>query len=283
MKNQYFGDVGDYGKYAMLRCLAEAGIRIAVNWYLTDTVGEKDGTNDGRFTTYLKKNQFRRFDPDLFNLLKDMVYPESKEPIGTETERIGQTGRTPDRSVLSFEEKDMIPGAVYYHELLTDDREARNDWHKKALLCCKDANMVFLDPDNGPTPPDTATKKHLRGKKSCKFCFPEEIADYYRQGNDVVYYCQKARRSPDRWRECKQLMLHYQDVTDTATGGQTPKQMALPDCRLYILTYHRGTQRSYIFVLHENHYAQYQKLLHDFCDRWVGEDGKAIFTEEDIN
>ena len=34
MKNQYFGDVGDYGKYAMLRYLANDGIKIAVNWYL---------------------------------------------------------------------------------------------------------------------------------------------------------------------------------------------------------------------------------------------------------
>ena len=35
LKNQYFGDVGDYGKYGLLRHIANNGIKIAVNWYLT--------------------------------------------------------------------------------------------------------------------------------------------------------------------------------------------------------------------------------------------------------
>ena len=35
LKNQYFGDVGDYGKYGLLRRIANNGIKIAVNWYLT--------------------------------------------------------------------------------------------------------------------------------------------------------------------------------------------------------------------------------------------------------
>ena len=35
MKNQYFGDIGDYGKYGLLRFLSMRGITIAVNWYLT--------------------------------------------------------------------------------------------------------------------------------------------------------------------------------------------------------------------------------------------------------
>ena len=28
MKNQYVGDIGDYGKYALLRAFAEAGIKV---------------------------------------------------------------------------------------------------------------------------------------------------------------------------------------------------------------------------------------------------------------
>ena len=50
MKNQYVGDIGDYGKYGLLRFLASHGIKIGVNWYLT----ENDGSTDGKFTTYLK-------------------------------------------------------------------------------------------------------------------------------------------------------------------------------------------------------------------------------------
>ena len=68
MKNQYFGDVGDYGKYAMLRYLANDGIKIAVNWYLTPD----DGSNDGKFTTYLEKGDISSYDKSLFELLKEM-------------------------------------------------------------------------------------------------------------------------------------------------------------------------------------------------------------------
>ena len=49
MKNQYFGDVGDYGKYGLLRFIAKRGVTIAVNWYLTPD----DQSNDGHIRGYL--------------------------------------------------------------------------------------------------------------------------------------------------------------------------------------------------------------------------------------
>ena len=49
MKNQYLGDIGDYGKYGLLRFLASKGIQIGVNWYLT----KNDNSNDGKFKKYL--------------------------------------------------------------------------------------------------------------------------------------------------------------------------------------------------------------------------------------
>ena len=51
MKNQYLCDIGDYGKYALLRAFAKDGIRIGVNWYLT----EDDGSTDGKMKDYLEK------------------------------------------------------------------------------------------------------------------------------------------------------------------------------------------------------------------------------------
>lgn len=80
MKNQYFGDVGDYGKYGLLRHLANNGIKIAVNWYLTPD----DGSNDGKHITYLEKDDMQRYDTELFLTLREML-------------RAGQ------RDVLSFE------------------------------------------------------------------------------------------------------------------------------------------------------------------------------------
>lgn len=228
MKNQYFGDVGDYGKYAMLRYLADDGINIAVNWYLT----EDDGSNDGKFTSYLDKEDLRRYDTALFDVLKSMVYEGN-------------------RSVAAFEAVDVIKNAKYYSDILSDDKKTRLNWHKKGLEVCSGVDLVFMDPDNGATESQTA-------KNSSKYCLPEEIVDYYNRGQNVVYYCQKARRTYEQWEEAKGLMNKY-----------------LPDCKIFVITYHKGTQRSYIFVLHKEDYRRYATLMTKFCRKW-----NRIFSEE---
>ena len=52
MKNQYVGDIGDFGKYSLLQAFCEAGVVVGVNWYHT----KDDGSSDGRFTDYLKQD-----------------------------------------------------------------------------------------------------------------------------------------------------------------------------------------------------------------------------------
>ena len=91
MKNQYVGDIGDYGKYGFLRFLASRGIKIGINWYLT----EDDNSRDGKFTEYLKKPLFRKYDPALFDALADIA-------------------KKPEKSVKMIEEAGLIPEADYY-------------------------------------------------------------------------------------------------------------------------------------------------------------------------
>ena len=65
MKVQYFGDVNDYRKYALLRLLAAAGFTIGINWHLTP---DDDGA-DGNKRDYLAKpDKWRGYDPELFDL-----------------------------------------------------------------------------------------------------------------------------------------------------------------------------------------------------------------------
>jgi hypothetical protein len=33
MQDRYAGDIGDYGKFALLRALASEGLSVGVNWY----------------------------------------------------------------------------------------------------------------------------------------------------------------------------------------------------------------------------------------------------------
>ena len=67
MKNQYFGDAGDYEKYSLLKFLAEHDAKIAVNWYLTQDDDNRPG--DRKFTDYLEEKNERKYseyDHDLF-------------------------------------------------------------------------------------------------------------------------------------------------------------------------------------------------------------------------
>ena len=95
MKNQYVGDVGDFGKYAMLRVFAEAGVRIGVNWYLT----ENDGSNDGKYTKYLEDGGLRPLCPEVFDVLKRIAFE-------------------PDKTVWDVQQSGLLKDAVYYDELL---------------------------------------------------------------------------------------------------------------------------------------------------------------------
>jgi len=243
MKNQYVGDVGDYGKYSLLRFFGENGIKVGINWYLT----ENDDSTDGKHITYLKKEEYRRYDPVVFDGMRRLI-KENKRLVGA-VESLG-----------------IIPGAVYYRAILSttplpwDERKAvREQWHREAMEALKEVDLVFADPDNG-----TIGAKSPTSKNAEKFTLPSEIADYYNRGQNVVYYCQKARRSDDKWEIKKTEMTRF-----------------LPDARIYILTFHRGTQRSYIFVIHPAFASKYERIIDRFTQGAWGDGGKTAPFERE--
>ena len=68
MQDRYAGDVGDFGKIGLLKCLQAYGFTIGVNWYrvpVLDVEKKKDGTfkqDDGK---YLIPDSIKECDPDL--------------------------------------------------------------------------------------------------------------------------------------------------------------------------------------------------------------------------
>ena len=69
MKDQYIGDIGDYGKYGLLRFLAAQGTSIGVNWYLTPA----DGRTDGSHTEYLHDDRMRVYDVKLYDSMAKIL------------------------------------------------------------------------------------------------------------------------------------------------------------------------------------------------------------------
>ena len=240
MKNQYVGDIGDYGKYGLLRFLAAHGIRIGINWYLT----QNDGSTDGKFTDYLLDEKDRIYDPGLFDSLKEMASLRYK-------------------SVQMVESAQLIPQAEYFSEELSVSGSAsanrklnRHLWFNNSVLLLDRSDLIFADPDNGITfrIKDTA-------KGSEKYVLPDEIAEYYTGGKDVVFYCHKGRRTVEAWERTKIEIRDY-----------------IRDAQIFVMTYHRGSQRSYIFVVHPDHYRMYAGLLNEFEKTAWG----RLFSRENV-
>jgi len=80
MQNRYVGDVGDFGKYGLLRGIFQKPpeYKLGIVWYLVpDGYGDsKSATNDGKHIAYLEdcnKPRFRGCDEDLYDYLKSIV------------------------------------------------------------------------------------------------------------------------------------------------------------------------------------------------------------------
>src|SRR3954463_4138966 len=98
MQDRYVGDLGDYGKYGLLRVLARSsGLRIGVAWYRVPNEGHNA---DGKHTSYLHNERFRECDPELFGALKGLVFDNGVlQPERRRVEHIHTLGILPSDTV----------------------------------------------------------------------------------------------------------------------------------------------------------------------------------------
>ena len=205
MKNQYVGDIGDYGKYSLLRYIALHGIQIGINCYLTDN----DGSTDGKFTKYVEKDSEGNYDQDVFAVMRSIVIQNERS----------------QRTVQMIQDANLISEVLYFDEKVNSDKVIpmerawdRRVWFERSTSVLKDADLIFADPDNGIN-----YRKTARNKGCEKYVLPEEIALYYYDGKDVVFYCHKGRRIDEAW---KRMILRIKE--------------SVCDAKLFVLTFHRG-------------------------------------------
>src|ERR1700679_1259854 len=83
MQDRYFGDVGDFGKYGLLRVLSgsEGGpnLKLGVVWYLFP---DENHNADGKHLGYLRRiRDYRPCDEQLFRLLHSLIFDENGQLI----------------------------------------------------------------------------------------------------------------------------------------------------------------------------------------------------------
>jgi hypothetical protein len=179
MQDKYAGDIGDFGKFILLRQLqlmAGRQLRVGINWYRVTKL--ELGSNDGKHTAYLDVG---RSDAPLFYACDQALLDNLRSLV---------TGGR--RSIRELEQSCLLSdGALYFSDpvpygapSLAVRVSQRNDWFERSMRALEPAKILFLDPDNGI---QTAKVKKTHAR-SIKYAFADEIQEYCRSDRIVIVY-----------------------------------------------------------------------------------------------
>ncbi|MDR3634133.1 MAG: hypothetical protein P4L84_10025 [Isosphaeraceae bacterium] len=180
MRNSYVADVGDFGKYGLLRALNQLGpqYRLGVLWYLTN---QKETNNDGRHDSYLrysgkKRALFRDCDPTLYDHLAII-----RSQPQLDVQQIELRGILPKDTIFF---RCAVPTARRDGAILAG-HSTREEWAVKAQAELTKADCVFVDPDNGVSfealPPGHRRFSH-------KHAYWAELQRFLLAGKSIVAY-----------------------------------------------------------------------------------------------
>lgn len=224
MQDRFVGDIGDFGKYGLLRALTgihpEAKrLSLGVVWYVPDeTTTAKTPSGHGQKVGYLfdtnpkRKDCFRSCDPCLFDSLRDIVCGE--------------------RNLKAVNQQNILEGSVFFE--MPVSRDNRESWTLGALNATEGLDIVFLDPDNGITLDPNGSTRHA---------YIQEIQSFVQRGRTVVIYHHIGRMFDGRGAQAPEQMRGW------ATHLRTTLSLK-PE----ILWYRRGNARAY-FVLPRGEHA----------------------------
>jgi hypothetical protein len=248
MQNRYVGDIGDFGKYGLLRALCHPSggnkLRLGVVWYL---VPDESHNEDGRFVGYLEptaenERRFRQCDPPLYDSLSKIV-------------------RKGDRCVRHIQNSSALPPDTRYHdEYLSYDgmpsngsvaREKRiahrADWVDRAVEATAGCDVVFVDPDNGL---EVKTKRHE--KDGPKYVYFDELTPHLERGQSLIIYhhiCHK-ETAEDQVQARFLLLKKYLGVGEG----------------VFALRFHRGSPRVFFVIPSNAHKAILLDRAKQFVD-----------------
>lgn len=226
MKNQYVGDIGDFGKYALLNALSP-GLKLGVIWYLTPNNKNK---TDGNFIRYLNLDS-EKYGPDECERNAE-VYQDCDPELYCKLRKIVADNK---RSVEEIQQQSVLPAnTTYYNCVLTKDD--RKQWFDGAVEKVRDSQLVFLDPDNGLSTTNPTSPGHVQ---------LDEVRTLFDRGQSLVVYHHLGRHKKG-----------HEQATDWRERIEDALQRRV-DGKIVVLWYHRGTPRFY-FIIPQ---PEYDKLL----------------------
>ena len=228
MQDRYAGDVGDFGKYGLLRRLSGSDPRLSLGvvWYRTDEeVVQRDPPNDGRHISYLNPNRSQRFkpcDPDLYCELANLVEKGNRTIGAVESSRI-----LPSDTVYCSDPLQAPRGESVGQRL-----HRRAQWLAATANVVLNRDIVFVDPDNGLESPSV----HVGSTKAPKYVFLSDLDAIMGPNQTLIAYHHLARvpRLAEVQRRTTQLSMHLHR-------------------RAFALHFRRGTSRAFLIAPAREH------------------------------
>jgi hypothetical protein len=225
MQDRYVGDVGDFGKYGLLRALSgpsngKPALSLGVVWYLVPAEGNN---GDGSKIQYLtlpadRAAFFRECDPALFDTLREVVAGGSRSTEMVRDASVLPTGTTFFAEPLTFTSLERNGKAR---------RSYREAWLQGACEATQKCELVFLDPDNG-----IGKTIAPHAKQGVKYTYPAEVSAFLDRGQSVVVYHHLGRQGTAR----EQMKRQFGHFTQRAEWS------------VFALLYHRGTARAFFII-----------------------------------
>ncbi|MCQ6963486.1 hypothetical protein [Methanolobus chelungpuianus] len=252
MQDNYVGDIGDFGKYGMLNEIynqSNGSITLGINWYKNT---KEEDNNDGKHIDYLEatfkdRASYIQCFPELYAKLKHIIQNDRRC-----LEEIEKNQILPENTIFYSK---PIPYLAPYYE--TREIE-RIDWFQNLLTHLMNADIIFVDPDNGI---ECASIKKTK-IKAIKYVFKDEIKEYYLNGKSVVIYNHKNRKSNQEYNK-KILGL---------------KSLFQNECLIRVLRTRKKSTRDYIFLIQPSH----ENIINSTIDSLQKEPCNFMFEKYDL-
>lgn len=228
MQDRYAADVGDFGKYGLLRRLSGADPRLSLGivWYLTDDeILTRDPVNDGRHIGYVRPDRAPRFepcDPGLFASMNALLRAETRSVVAVEQAAV----LPPETAFVSAHLR--APRVVTAVGRL----RLRGEWLGEAAAAVRDQDIVFVDPDNGLEVPSVP----ITSSRAPKYTYYSDLDRLLRPRQTLVAY-HHLGRSP----HVAEVQRRLADLTEVLHRPA------------FALRFRRGTARAFLIVPAPDH------------------------------
>ena len=216
MQDRWVGDIGDFGKYGLLRAICGApqarvkGIELGIVWCYNGTVPKQN------WAPICTSYEYRHLDPPLFDVLERFC------------------GQNSTIAQIEDPNNPILPTNIFYGEPLFQNqrpghwnllkRDRADRWLRDGIEATVNANVIFLDPDTGIAPDGEARedegKNGPRAARKAEYVYSDEIMRF--AGNCeslIIYQHMDQSHPPDQIRSIVRRLQEFGRLNEIHLGN----------------------------------------------------------------